>query len=245
MVGSFLTPMIAGVQAEAQGWRASYITLAGFMTAINIVFIFVFEENKWLPKTQSTASNNMDILTHEAVSDVKEKIDLEMAEAATLSPEPRSKMQKYQHNMRFLTPTDESLWKLAVGPAYTCFMPHVVFGWLQLASGVCWLVVLSSILTIVFAAPPYSFNPAQVGYMYTGPTIGTILSFFYGGPFTDWAIVRLARKNGGVFEAEMRLYPLILPAIISTGGLIMFGATADRVGTNTLCNEQWGADALY
>ncbi|QLI74315.1 uncharacterized protein G6M90_00g107710 [Metarhizium brunneum] len=217
MGGSFLTPMIAGVQAEAQGWRVSYMTLAGFMSAIHVIFIFFFEENKWIPTIEGTQASTYT---------TNGKIDLEAAPSATPST-----WQRYRHAMRFLTQTDESLLKLAIAPVYTCFMPHVVFGWLQLASGVCWLVVLSSVLTIVFAAPPYNFNPAQVGYMYTGPTIGTILSFFYGGPLTDWAIVRLSRRSGGVFEAEMRLYPLILPAIVSTGGLIMFGATADRVRT--------------
>ncbi|EXU95592.1 MFS transporter [Metarhizium robertsii] len=214
MGGSFLTPMIAGVQAEAQGWRVSYMTLASFMTAIHVIFIFFFEENKWIPTIEGTQASTYT---------TNGKIDLEAAPSATPST-----WQRYRHAMRFLTQTDESLLKLAIAPVYTCFMPHVVFGWLQLASGVCWLVVLSSVLTIVFAAPPYNFNPAQVGYMYTGPTIGTILSFFYGGPLTDWAIVKLSRRRGGVFEAEMRLYPLILPAIVSTGGLIMFGATADR-----------------
>ncbi|KAG8416805.1 hypothetical protein J3459_013635 [Metarhizium acridum] len=41
MGGSFLAPMTAGIQAEAQGWRVSYTTLAGFMTAINAILIFL------------------------------------------------------------------------------------------------------------------------------------------------------------------------------------------------------------
>lgn len=235
MAGSFLTPMIAGVQAEAQGWRACYITLAGFMTAVTLVFIVAFEENKWVPSAEATSAlNTTEILNHEAVSDAKDKIDLETAGASSRTISHELKLHRYKRSMRLFTPTDESLLKLALSPVYTCFMPHVVFGWLQLASGVCWLVVLSSVLTVVFAAPPYNFNPAQVGYMYTGPTVGTILAFFYGGPLTDWAIIKLARRNGGVFEAEMRLYPLIFPAIISTAGLIIFGATADRVRCQTL-----------
>lgn len=231
MAGSSLTPMIAGVQAEAQGWRMSYITLAAFMTAITVIFIFAFEETKYVPIIQGASQGDRDILEHEVDLDAKDKVDLELAASTSNIPSApaKSTWQMYKYRLRFLTPTDESLGKLFMYPIYTSWIPHVVYGWLQLASGLTWLVVLASVLTIAFAAPPYNFNPAQVGFMYTGPTIGTIFGFLYGGTFVDWATIRLARRNGGVFEPEMRLYPMIIPSIFATGGLIMFGATLDRV----------------
>lgn len=231
MAGSFLTPMVAGVQAEAQGWRMSYTTLAGFMTVISVIFVFAFEETKYVPPTQASSDVDRDILEHEVDPDNKDQIDLELAASASNIPPPpsMSKWQTYRHSMRFSTPTDESLTKLFMYPVYTSWIPHVVFGWLQLASGLTWLVAMSSIMTIALSAPPYNFNPAQVGFMYTGPTIGAVFGFLYGGIFVDWATVRLARRNGGIFEPEMRLYPMVVPALIGAGGLILFGVAIDRV----------------
>lgn len=201
------------------------------MTAITVIFIFAFEETKYVPVMQGTSHSDRDILEHEVDLDAKDQVDLELAASTSNIPQPpaKSTWQMYKYRLRFLTPTDESLFKLFMYPVYTSWIPHVVYGWLQLASGLTWLVVLASVLTIAFAAPPYNFNPAQVGFMYTGPTIGTIFGFLYGGTFVDWAAIRLARRNGGVFEPEMRLYPMIIPSIFATGGLIVFGATLDRV----------------
>lgn len=86
-----------------------------------------------------------------------------------------------------------------------------------------------SIVSIVFSQPPYSFTTAGIGYMTLGPFVGNLFGSIYGGPFSDWVIVKLARRNGGIFEPEMRLYPLALPVVMMVGGIIMFGTTADRV----------------
>lgn len=135
----------------------------------------------------------------------------------------------WRQRLRFTTPTPESLPRLFVIPLHVITLPHVFFTALQFASGVCWLVLYMSVVSIIFAQPPYNFTTFGIGCMTLGPFVGNIFGSVYGGPLSDWVIVRLARRNGGVFEPEMRLYPLVVPTIAMAGGIIMFGVTADKV----------------
>lgn len=225
LAGTFLMPMAAGAQAVESGWRSSYLTLAAILTGLSVVLIFVFEETKFVPEATPEADA---ISIHEAYAE--EGMDSKSSIASASLSQPRcSTFRAYLHSMRFLTPTNESIPQATYAPVLTAGLPHVMFNSLQLASGICWLVVLSSMTSVIFSAPPYNFDPAAVGYMFGGPCVGTVFGTLYGGYFADKMIVWLARRNGGVFEAEMRLYLYPLPAVFGAAGLIMFGATADRV----------------
>ncbi|UNI16979.1 hypothetical protein JDV02_003361 [Purpureocillium takamizusanense] len=112
--------------------------------------------------------------------------------------------------------------------------PHVLFAALQCANVITFLVYLTNVTSIVFSTPPYNFSTAGVGLMFVGPFVGNMIGSAYGGLLGDMVVVRLARKNNGMFEPEMRLYILILPAILMGAGLMVFGITADR-GLHWVC----------
>lgn len=155
LAGSFLTPMGAGAQAVATGWRSSYLTLAAILTALCLVFVVAFEETKFVPD----GANEADVLgIHDA--DVEGGLE-EKPSAPSISPSSRRKpfIRNYIHSMRLLTPTDDSLHQMAYAPIFTVWLPHVMFTSLQLASGICWLVVLSSMISVIFSAPPW--KPAR------------------------------------------------------------------------------------
>ena len=57
------------------------------------------------------------------------------------------------------------------------------------------------------------------------PFIGGLIGSAYGGLLSDYMIVYLSRRNGGIYEPEMRLW-LALPAVIITPcSIILFGLT--------------------
>ncbi|KAF4449509.1 putative HOL1-like protein [Fusarium austroafricanum] len=230
MVGAFLAPMAAGTQAANQGWRWSYYTLSICLTILFVVFLVAFEETKYIPLSVGQASDNDDASSEQHVVkdiDAKDKVDGDVATIAT-NTESTIPMNSWRQRLRFTTTTGESLPRLFLMPLHVITLPHVMFTALQFASGVCWLVIFMQVTSIVFSAPPYLFTTAGVGYMALGPFVGNIFGSLYGGPLADWTVVRLARRNGGIFEPEMRLYPLVIPTIFMAGGIIMFGVTADR-----------------
>lgn len=50
----------------------------------------------------------------------------------------------------------------------------------------------------------------------------------FTGLFSDWLTIRLARRNGGIMEAEHRLYPFLLCVFIVPGSLILWGVGASH-----------------
>jgi len=61
----------------------------------------------------------------------------------------------------------------------------------------------------VFAAPPYLFTPAQVGFVNFAFVVGGVIGLLTAGPFSDWVALRATARNKGVREAEMRLIALV------------------------------------
>ncbi|KAH7133684.1 major facilitator superfamily domain-containing protein [Dactylonectria macrodidyma] len=230
MIGSFLTPMAAGTQAASQGWRWSQYSLSIALTILSVVFLFLFEETKYIPVINSQGEDTIDAPSYPSVGGDSKGTDNKGVDAATVTvgSDASIPMNTWRQRLRWTTTTPESLPKLFMMPLYAITLPHVLFTALQFASGVCWLVLYMTVSSIVFSAPPYNFDTAGIGYMTLGPFVGNIIGSIYGGPFSDWLIVKLARRNGGRYEPEMRLHPLILPVFFMAGGIIMFGATVDR-----------------
>lgn len=252
MIGSFLTPMAAGAQAAVQGWRWSYYALAIAFTILTFVYIVAFEETKYI-RAAPTRSNGSAIREASA----GDANSTAVGEDGRLSPSEQDKKDggfdadlrhvashtmgevntvpnSYAKCMRMATPTHEPLWKLTMAPLSVVAFPHVLFTALQFASGIAWLVLMLTSTSVIFSAPPYLFTTQGVGNMSLGPLIGNVFGALYGGPISDWSIKRFARRNGGVFEPEMRLWIVMPPTLFMAGGLCMFGVTAGQVCANQL-----------
>lgn len=238
MMGSFLTPLAAGSQAATQGWRWSYRTLAICLTILFGLFIVGYEETKYVPVYVGQSTVDPTSLPSTDAEDLKTAGDSKDRDFK--DPDAIIKVESsvypsaytpnsYRQRMRLWTPTDESLTKLFMLPLRAIVLPHVLFTSIQFAAVIAWLVLVVAMISIIFSMPPYNFTTAGVGYMTLGPFVGNVFGTLYGGPLSDWVVVRLARRNKNVFEPEMRLHLLCLSVVLMAGGLIMFGVTAERV----------------
>ncbi|EMT67953.1 hypothetical protein FOC4_g10012349 [Fusarium odoratissimum] len=227
MVGQFVCPCIVGVQAAAQGWRWTYYTTGIVLTVLFLLFIFFFEETKFIPvtigETRNTSGQGTPTLKNP--KDDSTQADIQDSDLNSETHPPRL---TYKQRMRFITRTDEPLWRNYLVPLKMFLFPHVLFSALQVASCVAFLILLTSSISMIFSAPPYNFNTAGVGLMSLGPFVGNFLGSVYGGVLGDWVVVKLAKRNKGIFEPEMRLYILLLPALLTGGGLVFFGISADK-----------------
>lgn len=236
VLGSYLLPVAGGAQAAYEGWRVSYYTCAACMTVLCIVSIFFFEETKYIPVVdgveQSLQSNGI-MPHHDNDLDKDIKIDDDASARASfdykkddISPVPP--MKSYRERLAWTTKTEESLWELFKAPILTTALPAVAWTSLQYAAVVAWINVISSVMSEYFSAPPYNMSTMGVGAMAVPGFIGAVLGSFYCGLFGDWLITYLAKKNGGIYEPEMRLYPLALPLITMLPGAVMFGVCLER-----------------
>ncbi|KAM0487387.1 hypothetical protein ACHAP7_001900 [Fusarium lateritium] len=229
MLGQFVCPSIVGVQAEAQNWRWTYYTTGIVLSVLFLLFVFFFEETKFIPVSIGQTRNDYSSQGDASKCDKDDSAVKGHVQSSDLASEELSPRLSYRQRMRLITRTDEPLWRNYLVPLKMFLFPHVIFSAIQVASCVAFLILLTSTISMVFAAPPYNFNTAGVGLMSLGPFVGNMFGSLYGGLLGDWVVVRLAKRNKGIFEPEMRLYILLIPALLTGAGLILFGVSADKL----------------
>ncbi|CAI7613110.1 unnamed protein product [Penicillium palitans] len=237
-ITNFLTPMAAGEQATQHGWRSSYLTMGIFNAILLIVFLFMYEETKYVPSFigQAGATLEDDPAIEIREDDLVKFDSARVASDLFIIDQARSHhvlditipQNSWRKRLALVTPTSEPIWPHFHRPFRVLIFPAVAFAAFQYAAGVGWLTATSCVLSRAFPEPPYLFSPAQMGYTNAGPLIGNILGVLYGGFLGDRSILYYAKRNKGYYEPEMRLYILHLPAVFMAGGLIMFGATISR-----------------
>ena len=55
--------------------------------------------------------------------------------------------------------------------------------------------------------------------------IGAILGSLFGGPLNDYFIIQIAKRRGGIYEPETRLWLFLVPGVCMPLGLFMYGLT--------------------
>ena len=55
----------------------------------------------------------------------------------------------------------------------------------------------------------------------------------YTGVFSDWFVIKCARRNGGIYEPEHRLWLFALTTIIAPVSLILWGVGVSIFRPNT------------
>ncbi|OQV07286.1 hypothetical protein CLAIMM_11741 [Cladophialophora immunda] len=137
----------------------------------------------------------------------------------------------------------ESLRCYTIAPFSTRYdsLPHGPFTWgfpwpmgnlvlskrclvgLSLSIYVTCVVVLINLIPVSLRAAPYNFSISQQGLVFLSPCIGNLVGFFFCGyinaKLSQWS----TRRNGGVFEPEMRLPVVVIPALLVPAALLMFG----------------------
>jgi MFS family permease len=96
-----------------------------------------------------------------------------------------------------------------VAPVQVFTFPIILWAALSMGFAANCLLALNLTQSQVFAAPPYLFSPAQVGFVNFAFVVGGAIGLLTAGPFSDWVSMRATIRNNGVREAEMRLLSLV------------------------------------
>jgi MFS family permease len=87
----------------------------------------------------------------------------------------------------------------------------------------CSVVILISLIPIYLGEAPYNFTIAQQGLVFVSPCVGNLIGAYCCGYLNDRLSRFSARHNNGVFEPEMRLPVVLIPALFAPAGCLMFG----------------------
>jgi MFS family permease len=244
--GTYLSPLIAGYIADNMGWRWIGWFGAIFNGFLAIVVYFGLEETSFdrnahsvingigsaglieekmveitngdnssegnkerilaeSPTAERAVSNQADDVVPVVRKTYRQRISL-----ITLAPNVRGTGFKQYFNRLFHT--------LRV---FT--FPAVWFAGLQWGAQDAWLTFYLTTEDNNWSLAPWNYGDAALGIMNVPCLIGAILGCLYGGWFSDPFVRWMARRNGGIQEAEMRLWLLLPASIFFPLGMFLFG----------------------
>ncbi len=248
--GGSLAPVAAGFITASQGWRWVWWWCAILFAVETIVMIFGFEESKFnwneiVPgRPLDIEDGKAAIVDGKADENMDEKVDEKTRPSSTLKiPEnqvsesvangtaveiDRSIPRKPYWQRLALTTTTKGPWNLFARHAYQPFLimftiPGVGYICLVYAALLSWGTVMSAAQSTYMLDPPYSFNSTQIGLMHLAPFIGNTIGALIGGPISDWLVLKLAKRNNGIYEPEMRLWALVPFIPFQIAGPFWFG----------------------
>ncbi|KAK0384729.1 hypothetical protein NLU13_7207 [Sarocladium strictum] len=243
VVGTFLPPLAAGYIVDAQGWLWVFRYLLIFFGVVTLLVIFTVEETSFARTTaelaKQTASTTVPVRTEtqrrsSTTPDARQEVHKAEADQVTLPLQPSSTSaleasstptrHPYLQRMALYRPSDDvkaGFWALTISMVPVAALPAAIWASLQLAFPTLIVSVVMTTQASFFAAPPYDFDPAQLGLMYVPVLVGSLVGAVLSGPITDRMLVRLAGRRDGVHEPESRLWMYLpVPVLVAIGSLL-------------------------
>ncbi|KAF2767925.1 MFS general substrate transporter [Teratosphaeria nubilosa] len=246
-IGTFLGPLIAGYIAATNwrwvGWSAAIVTAVTL-----IVFLFGLEETQFdrtaiigrqgrRAVLQSSGEKSVDPeasklpLELQAAPKVNGHDPIEQGSASGEQELPKS----YWRSIQPITPAPnlvgtglKQYGRRLVQTVKLFYFPAIVFSGLQWGLQDAWLSFYLTVEEDNWYNAPWYYTDAAVSIMNVPTLIGATIGCIYGGWFSDIFVRWMAKRRGGVSEAEDRLWLLLPSAIINPIGLILFGVGSGK-----------------
>lgn len=218
---NYFAPIISGFIAEGQGWQWVFYWPAIF-NAVTLVFLFFCCEE----------TNYNRAIPAESIQGIDPKGEDSSKEGSTIQP-PVPSDASGAHKKSYAERL--SIWQPS--PGHNMFVrakrsltylgwPVIFYAGFSYGSYLIWFNVLNATASIILGGPPYNFKASMVGLSYVSCCIGVVVGSIVSGRLSDWLTIKLARRNGGIMEAEHRLWPFAICLVMVPGSLILWGVGA-------------------
>ncbi|KAJ6107794.1 hypothetical protein N7523_009117 [Penicillium sp. IBT 18751x] len=234
-VGTTLSPLAGGYITLSQGWRWVWWWMAILFGVGLVALFFFYEETMFntgaidgvavrdnLASAPGNDKHDPEALPPKVIDDIKDGLQPDAVQIDYSIPK-KSFLKKLAPWSNSPLPFGQ-LVKHSYHPFLIMFSIPAVF-YMALEYGImtaCTTVPVTT-LSSVMTLPPYNFGAAQIGLMGLPPFIGTSLATLICGPLSDRIGLYLAKRNGGIFEPEMRLWLCLAFTPFVPAGLFMFG----------------------
>ncbi|KAL2812979.1 major facilitator superfamily domain-containing protein [Aspergillus granulosus] len=221
-------PIVCGYIVVDLGWRWMWWIVA-ILLAVNLVLVlFFFEESKYVPALtgQSTSSEEESgTITTKAEDDKDPAVPI----ASRTSTMVRRCHKSIRQRLAFVTKTPGPMFQHFYQPLVVLVtFPAVAYTAVTYGTLLAFFSAASSAGSYFMIYPPYNFSPSAIGLFHLGAFIGALLATLIMSPLIDWTIIRLAKRNNGIFEPEMRLWMSIPAALINCAAMLLYGIGLGR-----------------
>lgn len=235
-VGAYLGPVAAGYIVQSQGWRWMWWWCVIFIASTLVLVLLFFEETTYVAAIDGTpvaASPKDD--TDESVGKEWQEVNTLANTASIGSTPPKSASRPFRgrgvtsskplrKRLALVTHTEGPIKHHFLAPFTILFQfPAVAYTAVTVGSVMSWMAVMISVAATRMIEPPYNFGPSAIGLINLAPFVGQLISGLLAAPFSDKCIVKMARRNGGLYEPEMRLWLALPGAVLVPAGVLMFG----------------------
>ncbi|KAJ6090078.1 hypothetical protein N7467_005294 [Penicillium canescens] len=194
-----------------QGWRWRWMWTTTFLAVNNLVLVcFFFEETKYIPNRAGRKPEEPRNKTEESkpqnasYEHLDQMANHPSPEAESIVPRPNPLSKRLAIITNPMSPsgiTSTFLFKILFTFPCCCLRGHHIRVTTRLV---------------------------RLGLFMISALIGAILGTIVGAPLNDQSILWLARRNGGIFEPEMRLWMGLPGSLVATAGVLTFGLGLSR-----------------
>ncbi|KAF1837912.1 MFS general substrate transporter [Decorospora gaudefroyi] len=241
-VGASLGPVASGFVVESQGWRWIWWWCTIFLALNLVLVLFFFEESKYIPILNGRSVPYVtETVDEDAPKSIRNDFELQKSARSTGDAKPNSLEQTqsridpsmprktYRQRFALVTPSKGRIGHHFYQPIIVLFcFPAVAYTALTYGTLLASLALMSSVQAVYLLQPPYNFGPSGVGLMNIAPFVGSCIGFFVGGYLNDRSIRWFSKRNGGIYEPEMRLWLALAAAVLLPAGIVMFGLALVR-----------------
>jgi MFS family permease len=222
---NYFAPVVCGFIADHQGWQWVFYWPAIFLAAV-FVFLFLFmEETNYTREVVSEDTPEVTLSQGEIKNEKSDPVtaDTPTAENGEVYNTPKTFIQKMSlwqpsPGQNMLTRSWRSLKYLT--------WPVIFYAGFSYGSYLIWFNVLNATASLILSGPPYNFSSSMVGLSYLACCVGVVIGAVVSGRLSDILTIRLARRNGGIMEAESRLWPFAICVVMVPCSLILWGVGA-------------------
>ncbi|OJJ51073.1 hypothetical protein ASPZODRAFT_148435 [Penicilliopsis zonata CBS 506.65] len=242
-IGTYLGPLIASYVADSPlGWRWIGWLAVIIGAATIVICYFTLEETVFeRPPEDATpiihctnkTEEDPELARKEADGTAVGPMNSNSNTGSDIAPdvtELEDKPKSYWQRIAIITPASNlkgTGFKQYVSRLYHTLrlftFPAILFSGIQWGAQDAWLSFYLTLEEDNWIEGPWYYGDAAVGIMEVPCIIGAVIGCFYGGYLSDIFVLWAARRNGGMREAEQRLWFLIPCAFISTAGMLLFG----------------------
>lgn len=234
-VGTFLGPLVSGYIA-ADNWRWVGWTSVIISGATLLVFYFGLEETAF--HREAILGRHLGAQSLQTIDDDKKTPDnnqLDVRDSSESNTIPGDRRNTYRQQIALVTPAPNMIGtgfkqyaRRLLSTLRVFGFPAVLYSGLQWGAQDAWLTFYLTVEEDNYYDPPWNYSNSAVAIMNVPTLIGATLGCIYGGWFSDVFVRWVARKRGGVSEAEDRLWLMFLSAIVNPAGLMLFGIASDK-----------------
>ncbi|KAJ5218248.1 uncharacterized protein N7498_000347 [Penicillium cinerascens] len=226
---NYFAPVICGFIAQYQGWQWVFYWPSVFVGCAMVFLFFFMEETNYVrEQTEDAIIANVRLgSSHDFQSSDPEKAEPKTEPVSPGTGQIYTK-KTYVQKLALLGPKQKqnNMFRQFWQTLYYLSWPVIFYAGFSYGSYLILFNILNGTASIILGGPPYNFGSSMVGLSYLACCLGVAMGSLFTGRFSDWLTIKLARRNGGIMEAEHRLWPFLANLLLVPGSLLLWGVGA-------------------